>query len=461
MKRIVLIDLDLICINSLTDSKQIIVDTLIVSTDEQVKFCKSDYKNIENILSMESINSFYLEQKINLDYEKIELFRATQLKVEHFLSRLTTDINAIQYIYYSAISYWLDKIDSNKIDAVFSAGIEFGSTFDSVIYDVAKFLNKKVFIMEVGLNNGEKVCNQLFDYTKKEHIKIRDIDKDLPKMNINDFLFNSVVKKNLNKKIDSFRDLVFVVIEKYFGYLGIMFILSVLRRFKSIHHSFNVSFFTYFKNLIYAEKLKKYYESKCDYFNKDKNYIYYSLHMEPEASTLARTIFFNQLVIIKTLSQSLPDGWELYVKEHPHQFNNLNNANRYFYLASLEKFKTKRYYDEIKNLSNVKLISMSVNSNELITNSRAIATINGTVLIEAVNKKKPILLFSQNTTPFKYVSGINEIADLTECKLKINKIYSENEVSYDNFNEIINDYFFEINKNGNYKNLIEKLIVGS
>jgi len=99
MKKVILIDLDCNLVESISKSKLLHIDTIAVSSDMQVKEISSKY-NIENILSMESVNDFYINQEIDLDYEMVELFRSTQLKVEHFLSRLTTDINSIQYTVY-------------------------------------------------------------------------------------------------------------------------------------------------------------------------------------------------------------------------------------------------------------------------------------------------------------------------------------------------------------------------
>ena len=190
MKKVILIDLDCNLVESISKSKLLHIDTIAVSSDMQVKEISSKY-NIENILSMESVNDFYINQEIDLDYEMVELFRSTQLKVEHFLSRLTTDINSIQYIYYSALSYWYSKFKHENIEAVFSAGIEYGSTFDTVIYDVAKHYKKKVFIMEIALSNGKVIANQLFDYVNKKHLKVNDVINEVGVINIEDFLFNS------------------------------------------------------------------------------------------------------------------------------------------------------------------------------------------------------------------------------------------------------------------------------
>ena len=460
MKNIILIDIDCMMIDSISKSKEIYIDTLIVGSDKQKEEIEKIYK-LNNILSAESINKFYTDNNIDLDYSIIEKYRHTQLKVEHFFSRKTTDINSIQYIYYSALSYWIDRFQQNNIDAVFSAGIEFGSTFDTIIYDVAKYNNKKVVIMEVSLNNGTSIANQVFDYTNKKYLKVNAKENGLKILKIDDFLYNSVIAKN-NNNFQSFKGFLQKTPEKYGGFLIVMFASLLLGKYKSIHHSFNTSYWAYFRNYFYSKKLLKYYNSLSVEFDRTKKYVYYSLHMEPEASTLVRTIFSNQLVIIKTLSQSLPNGWILYVKEHPHQFTKLNNFSRYFYLSSIDKFKTKRYYDEIVKLKNVKLLNINQQSNDVIKYSQAVVTINGTVVIEAVNINKPILMFSQYTSPLVKIDGIININTSTECKCYFDriKIKKDDNLKYTNFGIIVSEYMFEVSRNRqfDYVNLVKSLI---
>jgi hypothetical protein len=179
--------------------------------------------------------------------------------------------------------------------------------------------------------------------------------------------------------------------------------------------------------------------------------------MEPEASTIVRTIFSNQLVIIKALAQNLPKGWVLYVKEHPHQFSRLNNFERYFYLSSIEKFKTKRYYEEIVKLPNVKLLDIRTKSKDILKKAQVVSTINGTITLEAITMKKPILLFSQNTTPFQKLKDIFYITNSDDIKKALNKIQNDFEFQYDDLDNLINNYFFEVEfgKSNDYRKLVE------
>lgn len=467
IKKIILVDPSCVMIDSLSTSTKIVIDTLIVSSDLDIINIKKKY-NIENIFSFESINNFYIQQNINLDYEIIRAFRETELKVEHFLSRVTTDINSIQILYYTALFYWLDRFKSNNIDAVISSNVEFGSTFDSVIFDVAKYYHKEVYITEVALSNGVIRTNQLFDYIKKEYLPINLSRYGLKGINISDFIFNSKAKgaskskKNITKHDYGFlKNLIINGLSWLGGYLLLTFPLYILGKHNSIHHTFKISWWTYFKNHLYTNKMRKYYNSLCSQFDPSLKFIYLPLHMEPEAATQNRTISSNQLVIIKTIAQNLPEGWILYVKEHPHQYANLNKIDRYYYLSTINKFRTKRYYDDIIKIPNVKFLCLETPSKVVLQQAQATASINGTIILESIMNHKPVLAFSQDTTPFVNINGVFDIRSDSMCQEYLHLI-KEGYVPDDiNVDEIIENYFYiiEDNEANNFALMVEDLLL--
>ena len=133
-KKIILIDLDCSVIHSVARSNVLQIDTLIVGSESNIVKIQKKY-NIPIVLSWYDVNEYFTKKNIKLDYSIIEIFRNTQLKVEHFFSRVTSDLNTQEYLYYCALSFWLDRFKKEKIDAVFSSSLEFGGLFDSVILD--------------------------------------------------------------------------------------------------------------------------------------------------------------------------------------------------------------------------------------------------------------------------------------------------------------------------------------
>ncbi|WP_219810469.1 hypothetical protein, partial [Campylobacter concisus] len=101
MRKIILIDLDCNVVHSVIRSNVLQIDTLIVSSKSDVINIQEKY-NIPIVLSWYEVNEYYTKQNIKLDYSIIKNFRNTQLKVEHFFSRVTSDLNSQQYLYYCA-----------------------------------------------------------------------------------------------------------------------------------------------------------------------------------------------------------------------------------------------------------------------------------------------------------------------------------------------------------------------
>jgi capsule polysaccharide modification protein KpsS len=112
---------------------------------------------------------------------------------------------------------------------------------------------------------------------------------------------------------------------------------------------------------------------------KDNNYVYYPLHLEPEASTLywAPFYFENQMAIAENIAKALPLGWYLYIKENPKMFGK-RGISFYLYL---------------KRFSNIKFISANLSGIDLIKKSKAVVTITGTSSLEAAFMGKPSFIF--------------------------------------------------------------------
>ena len=131
----------------------------------------------------------------------------------------------------------------------------------------------------------------------------------------------------------------------------------------------------------------------------NSNFIYYPLHFDPEIVTMPEEdIRANQGINIKKLAVNLPKEWYLYVKVHPNQFNFKLNFWVWEFYGQIQ-----RYYFSLKHLKylnqipNVVLIDDSISQKDLIQKSKSVASISGTVFIEASYFKKPLLVFGRNT----------------------------------------------------------------
>lgn len=117
-------------------------------------------------------------------------------------------------------------------------------------------------------------------------------------------------------------------------------------------------------------------------------YLYYPLHLQPEASsTPLGNEYSNQLIVIDYVTKNLQDGVALYVREHPGIF---------YRISSNEKIKSVRsaaFYKTLESNPKVKLVSLKSNHLDLVRNSLAVITLTGTVAFEAFGVNKPVFIF--------------------------------------------------------------------
>jgi CDP-glycerol glycerophosphotransferase (TagB/SpsB family) len=139
-------------------------------------------------------------------------------------------------------------------------------------------------------------------------------------------------------------------------------------------------------------------------------YVLFALHYQPERTTLPEGgIFENQLLAIDILSRALPEGWWLYVREHPRQFQKNDPRKAHF--------RDYYYYQRIKTNRNVRLISVHENQEALIEGARVVASIKGDVGWEAMTRGKPSITFAR-----AWYSSSNAcflVSSVEDCKVAL------------------------------------------
>ena len=117
----------------------------------------------------------------------------------------------------------------------------------------------------------------------------------------------------------------------------------------------------------------------------NESFLIYPLQFSPEASLLgANPEGADQFTIIKNVSMNLPYGVKLYVKEHP--FDTAGAGLNY------------DFYRKLAVLPNVRIIKGRSSLNDLMEhpNFLALLSINGTSIIEAAFKRKPVFIFGRS-----------------------------------------------------------------
>tara|TARA_X000000950_G_scaffold273006_1_gene356294 strand:+ start:6993 stop:8519 length:1527 start_codon:yes stop_codon:yes gene_type:complete len=133
-------------------------------------------------------------------------------------------------------------------------------------------------------------------------------------------------------------------------------------------------------------------------------YVYFPLHVDPEASTMVLSPYFtNQLAIIENIAKSLPTDYDLIVKEH----------------IPMVGFRPKNFYQKIKSFPRVKLIHPGFDQFTLIKNSSIVSVVTGTAGLEALMLGKKVLIFEKET-PFACIEkGLIVESDLSKLNKRI------------------------------------------
>jgi len=143
-----------------------------------------------------------------------------------------------------------------------------------------------------------------------------------------------------------------------------------------------------------------------------ENYIYFPLHVMPESHLQLRTQNLSELSCIKELAFKIPPSWQIVVKPPPKMMSLFGYS------------RPKHFYLEMEKLPNVKVVSSSFNSLQLLKGSRAVACIAGTALIEAAIHKKIGIRWA--SPEFSIIDSIYHISDfnvsLTESSEFISNI---------------------------------------
>ncbi|MDD3375242.1 MAG: hypothetical protein PHY73_05920 [Candidatus Omnitrophica bacterium] len=149
-------------------------------------------------------------------------------------------------------------------------------------------------------------------------------------------------------------------------------------------------------------KMKKLYTSKVP----DCNYIYFPFHVPFDLQLTTRcNEFFDQIGLVEYISRKLPYGWVLVVKEHP---------------ASVGMYPFKRIRDTLKANPSICLLNPSINSFDIIKDSRAVIAVNSKAGVEAVLQGKPVIVVGKTFYRGKGITlDVDSLNKLSEAIHKV------------------------------------------
>ena len=139
-----------------------------------------------------------------------------------------------------------------------------------------------------------------------------------------------------------------------------------------------------FNSIKKYKSLKKYEKKQESFLDLEKPYVAFFLHIQPERTTCPEGGIFNQQYLaLRFLRDFLPKDFIIYIKEHPSTYRH----------RFVEKFRFENYYDYLTSIDGVKLLPLSTDTFNIIDHSQLVATITGTVGLEAAIRGKPSVYF--------------------------------------------------------------------
>lgn len=445
MKNIILVDVCQYALESMISLDDVYISVLIVDTKKQRDEILKKYPDRIGRVYYRIIddNEEFLkmhENDYSLTYDDIDNYRYAQLKVERYMHREILDDGNIQYRYLEALSYWLSIFENEKIDCIISMHTEHGGLYDSIPYEIAKKKNIPVYITDTLYYRIDKTVLSLKYFNKREFVKMGDKMKD------------SYVQSYLHAPQDSpiiKRGFKHSLIGLFFKYLKSELKLltkSTRKRFfkenSEYQFWYNLSPKERFFNMKYIMRLRKIYQALATKIDPNEKYVFFALHMEPEAVIMNRAVMSSQIYAIKLISENLPKGWKLYVKEHPGQFD-VDNSLYFWFLKNIFCFRSEAFYKTLLDIPNVKFVKLEEPSKEIIKNSQAVSTICGTVSLEAVAQNKPLILFDPKSSVLGKLKNVFKVTQRNDVKNAFAQIKENSVVQYDDLDEILSKYTFE------------------
>ena len=127
------------------------------------------------------------------------------------------------------------------------------------------------------------------------------------------------------------------------------------------------------------------------------DYVFFPLHTEPEVTLLVYSKpHLNQIEAIRNISHSIPVGMTLVVKEHP---------------IAVGK-RPLSYYKKILDIPNVHLADPALASKSLVANAHLVATIAGSIGLEAILRQKPVVVLGHVPYEFLPSTMVRRVTDL-------------------------------------------------
>lgn len=373
-----------------------------------------------------------------------------------------------RHLYYQLLQYWLGVFKKYRPEVIIFP-VEPHGVYDYLVYELAKLFSVKTFFF-----NETRVSDRLLpmnDFTEGSRLLLQEIEKNKGR----DFTLEDIspdIREYYRKRAVTERERVPAYVDFLQNKYSLARRLSMSKMWGSVragtffkkmyHFLFNADNARFVARSLVAltytlrSNLKKEYHRLQAPPDMDKKFIYVPLQVQPERSTSpVGDMFADQILMLEILSASLPDGWVIYVKEHPVQWVRIGvrySSSRY-----------RGYYERIAGIKHVQLIPIDTSSYSLMDKSEATVTVTGAPGWEAILHGKPAIVFGYPW--YKDCPGVSSVRDVGSCQRAFARIaggFKLEQLEVINYLKSLDDatthgYIAESNKNASHLNRKENM----
>ncbi len=394
------------------------------------------------------LGQFAEDQLLHLTRQNLEKCSWAEIRFLEMMRRL--DVEKLQsypqrrLLWHFLISYWFKELSKKEVDVCY-----FQSTphevCDFALFVVAKALNIQTYMFQENSVFGlQKLVptyfapwNSLVTMPKQNRATVETRINEImetKKINYDNAKPNWVLEAQKVREIKPkifytvyfnrikfvFRNLINPLPSSYLAAMNSFELPKHKISFKSLLYRlfFIINYIIQGQNTKDLSTEKRLLEKKP---NLKAKYVIFFLNYSPENTICPMGgDYAEQYLAIAQLAEALPNGWRLYVKEHPEQYNPSWGA--YPYLG-----REKGIYHYIDSLKSVTLIDETYDPFVLIQNAEFVATITGTVGWEAALRDKNVIIFGE--TWYELAPNVYKIDSVKTLKeiLKVGSINPDTE----------------------------------
>lgn len=320
---------------------------------------------------------------------------------QDYKSRFHTNLSEAYLV--KMASFLINYFDQNKPKLCLTFGTS--TVQDYIIYKLAEVRKIKFRQMR-----SLKINNYIGLFSTLEGI---EFNKEPPNLKNLKIIENYLNQAESTKKLEYEGAIIIKKINLFKVFIALASGLraDIFRIFNKVFRRDNHVEWLFFHNLRheFLNKIIWKWQSKIFFnfkFSKSNNiYFLYPLHFEPEvAIQYYGQAYLNQIELIRNISNALPLGSKLVIKEHPRSYG----------------FRSNKYYKKLKEINRVELLKSDITMHEAIRQCRGVFTISGSAGLNAVIQKKPCWVFGNVYYSNVGKNLVNKIDNLNKLDININ-----------------------------------------